>query len=311
MVFSCAKFSTGHVKCWGRGSRGELGKQFSYSSSSYIGDNEHPSTIGTISLGGQVSQLDAGGQFSCALLNYGSVRCWGANNIGQLGLGHKNSLGINKSPSSQSALIFPEKVIQIATGQLHSCVLLKDGKITCWGNNHNGELGMGHTNNIGDDESLLLNVSYVPIGGSISHIYPRFSFSPLSTRASSTIHFDASNSYSRSDILSYSWNFGNGKVADDMSTPLSMTSFTTPGLYTVNLTITDQDSRSSSLEKKIRIYPTNDPPLMPQDQKFTVEQGKSSVVRLLPAKGLNGSALTYRLVNTPSQGSLTQCNKQE
>jgi alpha-tubulin suppressor-like RCC1 family protein len=41
-------------------------------------------------------------------------------------------------------------VVQIAAGHRHNCVLLDTNKVRCWGSNANGELGLGHVNNVGD-----------------------------------------------------------------------------------------------------------------------------------------------------------------
>src|SRR4051794_4049211 len=37
----------------------------------------------------------SGGNFTCAILANGSVRCWGSNVVGQLGYGNKNTIGDN------------------------------------------------------------------------------------------------------------------------------------------------------------------------------------------------------------------------
>jgi alpha-tubulin suppressor-like RCC1 family protein len=41
---------------------------------------------------------------------------------------------------------------QLTTGAHHTCVLLTSDKARCWGRNDSGQLGYGHTRNIGDDE---------------------------------------------------------------------------------------------------------------------------------------------------------------
>ena len=40
----------------------------------------------------------------------------------------------------------------VATGNSHTCVINNDGKVHCWGQNSFGQLGLGHVDNIGDDE---------------------------------------------------------------------------------------------------------------------------------------------------------------
>jgi alpha-tubulin suppressor-like RCC1 family protein len=44
-------------------------------------------------------------------------------------------------------------VLQLAAGGFHTCALLDDGNLRCWGYNFYGQLGYGNTNTIGDDET--------------------------------------------------------------------------------------------------------------------------------------------------------------
>jgi cysteine-rich repeat protein len=44
-------------------------------------------------------------------------------------------------------------VVQLALGDKHTCALLDNGKVRCWGDNAFGQLGYGNTEDIGDDET--------------------------------------------------------------------------------------------------------------------------------------------------------------
>ena len=297
--FSCARLTTGNVKCWGRNGYGRLG-QGRYGD---IGDDETPESIGTISLGSTVSQVSSGSGFSCVILDSGHVRCWGENTYGQLGLGHRRSIGYNEVPSTEKVLDLPERVAQVATGNYHACAVLQSGRLMCWGNNRYGLLGLAHENRIGDNETLE-DIPSVIIGGNLASIYPRFSFAPMDSRTPSTIRFDASHSFAKHSITSYSWNFGNGEMGTGVT---AMTSFSVSKSYNVSLTITDELGHTSSLEKIVMVQPPNNPPVMPQNQRWTLEQGKISVINLPSATDREGNSLTYSLVNRPSQGTLTDC----
>ena len=73
-------------------------------------------------------------------LEDGSIFCWGKNDNGQLGTGVSVSHITNKS-------LIPLKVtgistaIQVSNGESHSCALLENGKIMCWGRGDRGQLG--------------------------------------------------------------------------------------------------------------------------------------------------------------------------
>ena len=66
------------------------------------------------------------------------VKCWGRNDYGQLGDG---------SHTAQTSAIevrgLGGQVISVSTGGLHSCALLSNKKVQCWGWNYSGQLGNG------------------------------------------------------------------------------------------------------------------------------------------------------------------------
>lgn len=159
---TCALLDTGHVRCWGDAGYGQLG----YGYGQDVGDDEHPLVAGNVDVGGQVRQIVASRNQTCALLETGGVRCWGANDQGQLGYGHTARLGDNETPNSAGDVPLGDLAIQIATGQRHTCALLNSGHVKCWGWGWNGRLGYGNTETIGDDE-LPSSVALVDVGGPV------------------------------------------------------------------------------------------------------------------------------------------------
>jgi len=85
----------------------------------------------------EVLQVGAADDFSCVLLKDGTVRCWGANVLGQLGN------GTTQKSSRPVPVIGLTDVTQIAVGGSHACALRRDRALRCWGNNTNGALGDG------------------------------------------------------------------------------------------------------------------------------------------------------------------------
>jgi cysteine-rich repeat protein len=100
-----------------------------------------------------VVQVAAGFEHACALSNTGNVRCWGRNDVGQLGYGNTTTIGDNETPSSAGNVNVGGFVTQIVTGNFHTCALLDTGNVRCWGSASFGQLGYGNTNNIGDNET--------------------------------------------------------------------------------------------------------------------------------------------------------------
>lgn len=150
---TCALFTTGQVKCWGANASGQLG----------LGDTVNrgdvPDQLGAnlpfVDLGDgvRVTALAAGDSHTCARLDDGSVKCWGANESGQLGQGDTTNRG--SGPGEMGAALAPVdlgtglKATAIAAGASHTCARLDDGSVKCWGANANGQLGQGDIANRG------------------------------------------------------------------------------------------------------------------------------------------------------------------
>lgn len=162
---TCALFASGSVRCWGMNDHGQLG----YGNTNVIGDDEFPSSAGDVNIGGAVTQIAAGSDFTCALLASGNVRCWGRNSYGNLGYGNTNDIGDDELPASAGDVSIGGRVVQIAAKGFHACALLSTGKVRCWGQGGAGELGYGNTNDIGDDE-LPASAGDVNVGGTVTQI---------------------------------------------------------------------------------------------------------------------------------------------
>jgi hypothetical protein len=152
-VAQCALFDSGHVKCWGRNTEGQLGLGHTEN----VGDDEHPSESGFVPLAGCATQISHMGFYGCAVLEGGTVQCWGSNEVGQLGLGHTNNIGDDEALSEP--LRFDLPVLAVQTGMGTTYALLLDGSIVAWGwnlsNNSScaGRLGFSSAPDIlGDDE---------------------------------------------------------------------------------------------------------------------------------------------------------------
>jgi alpha-tubulin suppressor-like RCC1 family protein len=161
--YTCALLTSGNVRCWGRNNQGQLG----LGNTNNIGDNENP-TI-DVNLGGaSVIAITAGHRHACVLFVGGNVRCWGLNTIGQLGLGNTNTIGDDEDPTTDVNLgttgifpfFYPQTATAVSAGTFHNCVVMSTGAVRCWGDNSNGQLGLGNTTVIGDNENPTTNVDF-------------------------------------------------------------------------------------------------------------------------------------------------------
>src|SRR5690606_21213234 len=137
-----------------------------YGNTNNIGDDEHPATAGDVNLGGDVTQLAADSDHTCAVLKGGWVRCWGSNAFGRLGYGNTNDIGDDEAPASAGDVNVGGPVTQLVAGARHTCALLENGRVRCWGEGSGGSLGYGNTNTIGDDEHPA-TAGDVDVGGTV------------------------------------------------------------------------------------------------------------------------------------------------
>ncbi len=121
---TCALLVDGSAKCWGYDDSGMLGNGAS------TGFFDVPVSVSGLGAG-TVAQIAAGTRHTCALLVDGSVKCWGNNNSGQLG---NNNGGVNSNVPVAVTGLGAGTTVQLTAGSSHTCALLKDGSVKCWGN---------------------------------------------------------------------------------------------------------------------------------------------------------------------------------
>jgi hypothetical protein len=129
----CALLESGDVACWGH-DYGYLGTETNNFGAF------RPSAL--VDFGGGLKALalgGSGGGHTCAILDDGSLKCWGNNGSGQLGLGdrtfHGRARGEMGSNLPAVDLGAGRRAVQVVGGGDHSCALLDDNSVKCWGSN--------------------------------------------------------------------------------------------------------------------------------------------------------------------------------
>ena len=132
---TCAILDNGDVSCWGDGSDGQLGN----GETSNKGTPTLTSSLGT---GRTAVALSSGYTHTCAILDNGSVSCWGRGYYGQLGNGGTYD---KTTPTLTSSLGTGRTAVALSSGARHTCAILDNGDVSCWGRGYYGQLGNGAT----------------------------------------------------------------------------------------------------------------------------------------------------------------------
>lgn len=123
----CAALADGSVWCWGYNDQGQLGD----------GTRVNHATPVPVRGLTDARLVATGSGHSCTLRRDGSVRCWGANEHGQLGDGTTTR---RATPVAVAGLDAPATAIAAAAS--FTCAALEDGRVMCWGDNSEGQLGV-------------------------------------------------------------------------------------------------------------------------------------------------------------------------
>jgi alpha-tubulin suppressor-like RCC1 family protein len=148
---TCALLDNASVKCWGYNFSGQLGQGVSDTDTRGDESGEMGDSLTAINLGSGITakSIVAGGSHTCALLDDNSVKCWGEAAKGQVG---QEKGSDDKIPPTLSITIGTNRTATaITAGDAHTCAILDNSSIKCWGLNDSGQLGQGDTINLGDN----------------------------------------------------------------------------------------------------------------------------------------------------------------
>ncbi len=132
---TCVILDNGDVSCWGSSGDGQLGN-------GGTADRATPTLTSSLGTGRTAMALSSGGTHTCAILDNGSVSCWGQGGAGRLGNG---GTADKTTPTLTNSLGTGRTAVAISSGFRHTCATIDNGSISCWGRNHVGQLGNGGT----------------------------------------------------------------------------------------------------------------------------------------------------------------------
>ena len=165
---TCVVTKDKDVKCFGSGTYGQLGQD----STDDLGDESgEMAALAPVYLGAGMTAISVsvGFSHSCAVLNDHTLKCWGMGADGRLGYDSTD----NKGDAYGEMGLLPTielgvgaTALAVSAGAFHTCALLNDHTVKCWGFNAFGQLGQDSTESLGDDAGEMAALSAVRLGSS-------------------------------------------------------------------------------------------------------------------------------------------------
>ena len=166
---TCVVRDNSTLVCFGSNTSGQIGAGAVTSiggAANQMGDNLVAVDI-PLGAATAITQVTTGANHTCVLRDDGAVLCFGANGSGQLGVGDTTNRGTNAAQMGSAlvpvSLPTGTKARAITAGAAHTCALLDDDTIVCWGENADAQLGAGDTvvrgDNAGEMGDALVRVN--------------------------------------------------------------------------------------------------------------------------------------------------------
>jgi alpha-tubulin suppressor-like RCC1 family protein len=131
---TCAALDDGEsVRCWGGGDLGQIGEGAT--------NNRYLPTVLDPPLPAAVVAMQAKVDTTCALLEDGSLWCWGDDNGGALGTDVPNGDLLLAPARVLTVDDLPEPIAEFSLGGAHICARAESGRLWCWGRNTSWQLG--------------------------------------------------------------------------------------------------------------------------------------------------------------------------
>ena len=133
---TCARTADHSVWCWGQNEFFQLGTED-------VDMSPEPRRVPNLPEG-DVLDIATGAYHSCAVVRGSAgttALCWGSNQFGQLGRGNPPDLGDRTGRPESIRRV--QGIVDVETGDWHTCGIQSETSVWCWGRNNLGQLGRG------------------------------------------------------------------------------------------------------------------------------------------------------------------------
>ena len=127
---TCAVLNDNRVQCWGKNQYGQLGINTDGTTET------SPQFVSHIPNWFTVAHIEIGANHTCATSAAGAAWCWGYFLDGRLGTSQSSNVVVPAATSSLGGT-----ALTISAGGAHTCAVLANGTLTCFGKNNNGQIG--------------------------------------------------------------------------------------------------------------------------------------------------------------------------
>ena len=165
---TCAILDNDQVKCWGLNTSGQLGYGDTTTrgtAATQMGDALPFVNLGT---GRTAKKIAAGATHTCAILDNDTLKCWGYNLYGQLGRDNTTNVGTAAGQMGDALAAINlgagRTAKDISAGLDHTCAILDNNTLKCWGRNNRGQLGKDNVTTLGDTAGEMAALTAINLG---------------------------------------------------------------------------------------------------------------------------------------------------
>ena len=118
---------------------------------------------------GRTAKAVACGEYhTCAILDDDTLKCWGRNYL----IGYGGGSGSTTAPKSTAVNLGSGRTAKSVSSTFeHTCVILDDDTVKCWGFGSGGQLGYGNNNHAYSPPSSTVNLGMGVTSISVGHFH--------------------------------------------------------------------------------------------------------------------------------------------